>query len=95
MNNKLIKIVRFFRKDTGLFYHAVKPAKYGDIVMLEDDFHDYDAFGVLSKRGNKLVIDMGHKWFEITEEVKENIIGGVERFYFYGISFKPQKWSEI
>ncbi len=27
---------------------------------------------------------MGHKYFEITEDDKENINRGIERFYFYG-----------
>ena len=85
MPSAIQNIIRSFRKDTGLFYHLVTPAKLGDIVTLEDDFHSYDAFGVLMKRDGELVVDMGHKYFIITEEVKENNIGGVDRFYFKGI----------
>lgn len=84
----ILKIIRIFREPTGLYYHCdlKQPAKYGDLVTLEDDFESYDAFGVLTQKHGQLVIDMGHKYFVITDEVKEDILAGsVERFYFKGI----------
>ena len=81
----LHKTIRFFRENTGLFYHVVIPAKIGDLVTLQDDFHSYDYFGVLAQHDGQLIIDMGHKHFVITQETKENITGGVDRFYFEGI----------
>ena len=82
--------LRSFRENSGLFYHVVFPAKFGDIVALEDDYYNYDSFGILAKREGQLVIDMGHKHFVITDEIKQNILGGVDRFYFQGIKIWNQ-----
>ncbi len=83
--NNITKIIRYFRSNSGLFYANGTNAKIGDIVCVDDDWFEYDSFGVIQNRNGNLVIDMGHKYFEITEDDKENINCGIERFYFYGI----------
>lgn len=87
--NRFQRILRHFRKGTGVYLPNNTEIKIGDILSLEStaptgdpNDSDIDMMGVVEMRKEILVLSQGHRYSVLPDA---DTIANIERYRFLGI----------